>query len=775
MTGPVVAVSGTAVTSPAVSDTAVSDTAESDTAESDTGVRTSAGGEPQPPGAPLVALAGVAVYSGMAVAVLAFGVASAVAAASPAWHEVLHEWGLRTGLAGRAALAMADASHRVQPPTQLVLDYGFSLFNLALAGLLVWLRPRERTALLLATAMVGTAAVFNLQAYGVYEALAATPIDTALHLGLQLVAAVSYVFALLCFPDGRLVPRWPRWALAALYVPLTAVVATLAFRVEGTSRTVALIMYFGLLTPMAGVAAQAYRYRRSPTPLERQQARLVFWALIPALLVGLFVLTSAARETAFTGFAGRPVALIPVALFRVFQPVFALIPLALFAGILRYRLWNIERVISRTLLYGILAGFVSFVYVAVVVGIGRAVGSHGNNAVLSILATGVVAVAFEPVKARVNRFANRLVYGKRATPYEVLSELSERMAESVPTEELLSRVARTIAEGTGAVRSDVWLVVGDDARVVATWPQGAAAAAGLAPAVLTAEELAKDGVYIPGVTESVTVRHHGEALGALAVTKPAGESLTPTEEKLLADVGAQAGLVLRNVRLNAELMARLDELRSSRQRLVAAQDEERRRLERNLHDGAQQQLVALKVMVGLVERMAEEGEPVAELLAEVTKAAGEALENLRDLARGIYPPLLAAEGLPAALRAHAAKVPVPVTIEVDGVGRYPQDIEAAVYFCCLEALQNVSKYAGASAVTLMLQQLDGVLCFRLADDGKGFDPVTTVYGSGCQNMADRLDALGGSLQIASEAGWGTAVSGRIPCSPLPAAAGTGPQ
>ncbi|MGI9119798.1 MAG: hypothetical protein ACR2G7_06720, partial [Acidimicrobiales bacterium] len=417
----------------------------------------SAGSEPQSPRALLVALGLLAAYTVMAVAVLGFGVASAVAAASPSWHESLHEWGMRPDIFGRAALAMADTSHRVQPPLQLALDYGFSLFNLALAGLLVWLRPRERTALLLATAMVGTAAVFNLQAYGVYEALSATRVDAALHLGLQLVAAVSYVFALLCFPDGRLVPRWPGWALGALYGPLTAVVSTLAFQVEGTSRTVALIMYFGLLTPMAGVAAQAYRYRRSPTPLERQQARLLFWALIPALLVGLFVLTSGAREAAFPGFAGRPVALIPVELFRVFQPVFALIPLALFAGILRYRLWNIERVISRTLLYGILAGFVSAVYVGVVVGIGRAVGAHGNNVVLSILATGVVAVAFEPVKARVNRFANRLVYGKRATPYEVLSELSGRMAASVPTEDLLSTVARIIAEGTGARRAHVWL------------------------------------------------------------------------------------------------------------------------------------------------------------------------------------------------------------------------------------------------------------------------------------------------------------------------------
>ncbi|MDQ3571061.1 MAG: hypothetical protein M3396_10690, partial [Actinomycetota bacterium] len=381
----------------------------------------------------------------VALMVLLAGALSAVASSSPGFHDQLHEWGLEPTPFGKSALAMADAAHRAQPIGGLVVDYGFSIFNLALAGFLVWLRPRDRTARLLAIGMVGIAAVFNLQAHGVYEAGSGDQLETISHDVLHLVAAVAYIFALLSFPDGRLVPHWGRPAKVALYAPATIIVAVAAFQVQGTTRTVALILYFGLLTPIAGVASQAYRYRRSPTPIERQQARLLFWALVPAVVVGLFMLTKGVQETAFETFEGRALPVVPVELFRVFQPVFALIPLALFVGILRYRLWGIDRVVSRTLLYGILAGFVTAVYVGVVVGIGRLVGDQGadrGNLGLSILATGIVALAFEPVKERVNRVVNRLVYGKRATPYEVLSEFCEKVADTVATEDLLSRLAR---------------------------------------------------------------------------------------------------------------------------------------------------------------------------------------------------------------------------------------------------------------------------------------------------------------------------------------------
>ncbi|HVL99520.1 MAG TPA: ATP-binding protein [Egibacteraceae bacterium] len=697
----------------------------------------------------------LAAYAGFALVVLGMGVVSAVAAAVPGLHETLHYHGVLDTLLGRGAEAMAKASHHAQPPAQLAIDYVFSLFNLALAALLLWLRPRDRTARLLVLGMVGTAAIFNLQAYGVYEELEGTLLDTIVHDAFHLVATVSYVLALLLFPDGRLVPRWSRGALVAFYVAATAAVAALGFRLVGTSRTLAVVIVFGLLTPAVGVASQAYRYRRSRSPVEHQQGRLLFWALTPALLLGLYVLTQGVTQSAMETFEGRAITVIPAELFRIFQPVFAIIPIALFVGLLRFRLWNIERVISRTIVYGLLAGFVGAVYIGLVVGVGRVVGAQGDSVLLSVVATGVVAVAFQPARERAQRLANRLVYGRRATPYEVLSAFAERVAEAVPTEETLARMARVLAEGTAARRVDVWLAVGGELRPAASWP---AQASTPAPIPLLNRELPPLG----HVTAACPVRHQGELLGALSVKKPGSEGLGPTEEKLLGDLAAQAGLVLRNARLTTELLERLAELRASRQRLVSAQDEVRRRLERNIHDGAQQQLVALKVKIRLAERMVEKGRPVDELLHTLAAETDEAIDTLRDLARGIYPPLLAAEGLPAALRAQAAKAPLPVAVSAEGIGRYDQALEAAVYFCCLEALQNIAKYAEASRAEISLVDDGETLRFTVTDDGHGFDPVKTAHGLGLQNMADRVDALGGRLVVGSAPGEGTTVTGSVP-------------
>jgi len=223
-------------------------------------------------------------------------------------------------------------------------------------------------------------------------------------------------------------------------------------------------------------------------------------------------------------------------------------------------------------------------------------------------------------------------------------------------------------------------------------------------------------------------------------------------------------LVLKNVGLNRELLARLDDLRASRQRLVTAQDEERRRIERNLHDGAQQHLIALKMKVGLAEGIAEPESKARPILAQLKHDADEAIDNLRELARGIYPPLLASDGLGAALRAHAGRLTVPVELELDGVPRQPREVESAIYFCCLEALQNVAKYAEASRVRVRVWTGDSSLAFKVEDDGRGFDPATAVRSSGLQNMRDRLEALGGSLEVRSTVGTGTTVQGRTPLS-----------
>jgi signal transduction histidine kinase len=259
-----------------------------------------------------------------------------------------------------------------------------------------------------------------------------------------------------------------------------------------------------------------------------------------------------------------------------------------------------------------------------------------------------------------------------------------------------------------------------------------------------------------GGTTTVPVRHQGELLGALTLTKPPNETLTPTERKLVADLAAQAGLVLRNVRL-------IEDLRASRQRLVAAQDEERVRLERNLHDGAQQQLVALAVKQRLVESVLERDPPKARaLMAELQAQTAEALETLRDLARGIYPPILADKGLEAALEAQIRRAAVPIELEADVPNRYPREIEAAVYFSCLEALQNVAKYANASRTVVRLNDAPGWLTFTVADDGVGFDAARTTFGTGIMGIRDRVEALGGELTIEPEPGGGIRLSGSLP-------------
>jgi signal transduction histidine kinase len=214
--------------------------------------------------------------------------------------------------------------------------------------------------------------------------------------------------------------------------------------------------------------------------------------------------------------------------------------------------------------------------------------------------------------------------------------------------------------------------------------------------------------------------------------------------------------VLRNVRL-------IEELKASRQRLVTAQDEERRKLERNIHDGVQQQLVALAINLRLARQMTERDLAKAnELLERSGQEVTETLEDLRDLARGIYPPLLAAQGLAEALTAQAAKAAIPVEIVSDGLSRYTQEMEAAVYFCCLEALQNVAKYSRASHATLWLAEQDGHLVFEVQDDGKGFDASNQSLGTGLQGMSDRLSALDGTLEVRSRPGEGTTVIGRLP-------------
>jgi signal transduction histidine kinase len=584
------------------------------------------------------------------------------------------------------------------------------------------------------------------------------------------------ILLFLLFPDGR-VPsgRWRPVLWLALAAPAltTALFALTPGRMTGgfaQLTSVRVINPLGIraaggvirvLSPIGGFscllaaflagAALAARFR-SRRGDERQQikwlafAGTAFLAELALTMVGAATLGNSAAGDTWGN-----------TMYTVMSATLGLgIPAACAVAILKYRLYGIDVVISKTVVYAVLAAFITAVYVLLVVGAGALAGSGGRPSLgLSILATAVVAVAFQPVRERVQRFANRLVYGRRATPYEALSQLSERMASTYATEDLLPTMATIVAEATGAARADVWLRDGGELRAVASWPAGADPR----PAVALA------GGEFPGrgADRRVPVMYHGELLGALSITKKRGDAFTPTEDKLVSDLATQAGLMLRNVGLTEQLIARLAELRTSRERLVTAQDRERQRLERDIRGGAQRQLAGLASKLELAAQALEHDEAQAKaLLNQVTSHTAQALKDLRELARGIYPALLADMGIAAALDAQARKAPIPVSVEAGGIGRYPQETEAAVYFCALEALRNAAKHAHASRASVRLSENNAELQFEVADNGQGFDPATTQQGTGLQGIADRIDALGGHVHIDSAPGQGTKINGQVP-------------
>jgi signal transduction histidine kinase len=510
----------------------------------------------------------------------------------------------------------------------------------------------------------------------------------------------------------------------------------------------------GTVILAAAFVSLAVRYRSGRREVRQQ----IKWLALAAVAVACCQ-AAALLAVAATGDASNPVTVTAY----VVIPIMALfgIPAIITLAILKYGLYQIDVIINRAVQYGLLSATLTGVYVGIVVGIGTLAGYSGGP-VLTIAAAVTVALLFQPVRHRAQVLANRLVYGERATPYQVLADFAEDMAGQLDFDIALDRMASILAAATGAVRVEIWVRVGAQLRPQVIWPRGSAPPATVPlidDAQLPAFELA---------TRAVAVRHADELLGALAIQKPRNEPVTAAEDKLLAHLASQAGLVLRNVRLTAELQATIDDLRASRLRLVRAQDEERQRIERNLHDGAQQQLVALMIQLSLLEDSAGDSGEVRQVTGQLRAGLHAAIDDLRALARGIYPPLLADQGLGPALRAQVGRAPLPVMVEADGIGRYPRDAEAAVYFCILEALQNTAKYARASRAAVALSCPGSNLEFTVTDDGAGFDTATASHGTGLQGMADRLAAAGGTLRISSAPGLGTTISGRLPVAELAA-------
>jgi signal transduction histidine kinase len=412
-----------------------------------------------------------------------------------------------------------------------------------------------------------------------------------------------------------------------------------------------------------------------------------------------------------------------------------------------------------------LAGFVVWVYVVVVLGGGVLLGRTDSPSVpLSVLATTVVALLFARVQAALERATIRWGLGA-ATSYDVLSHFSETVSSAYAADELPARMAMLLAQGTGANWAQVWLNVSGSLTLAATWPPEVDAER--LPPPLRPE----DTVVTDEGLRTLPVRDGSQLLGVLRLHERPDLALTLVEERLFAGLAAQAGLVMKWVGLQAELddrraelLVRSEEIRASRERLIETQDSERSRLERDLHDGAQQHLVALTVNLRLADTIAGRSpDRAAGVLSEQAAAAEVAIETLSTLSRGIYPRQLADEGLGAALRSAVAGSPMPVSIDTTGLARLPAPVEAALYFCCMEAVQNAAKHSQAATVSVRVEGNPHWWQLIVTDDGIGFDQAhAPASGAGLANLRDRMDAIGGTVQVVSSQRNGTTVTAVIP-------------
>jgi signal transduction histidine kinase len=647
---------------------------------------------------------------------------------------------------------IAEVSHQAEGTKEIVLDYAFSIVSLGLGVFLVLLRPRERMARVFGIAMIGTAAAYNLQSHA---ALATAEAFDGLHGNLHPITGITYIYALVLFPDGKLIPRFSNRLLRVGYRAAFFIAVTMFLGVTGTilpdysQHPAALVLTFGMAIPLIGMVAQWFRIRRAPTSEARQQSRLLLLALAASFSFGVILLLALGIDipALIRPNLSDPAALVAsdARAFRVFQPLFVVIPLALFAGILRYRLWDIDLVIRRTIVYGALAGFIGATYVGVVVLLGDAVGGRTG---LSIAATVLIAVAFDPLRTRLQRLANRLVYGERASPYEVMADLSHRLSGTTAPADVVRSIAEGVALGVGAVRARATLFLPSGARIHGTFPP----------------EEEEPPVY----DRTIELTHHGEPVGELAIGKRPGDALRSAENRLLEAVGSQVAIALHSLRLAERLRGRLDDLQrstvqldASRRRIVSAQDAERSRLERDIHERVELPLMAIGSTISAAENPSGNGDRVLETLDRAAAEANRVQDVLREVARGVFPPLLADRGVVPALESQARKTSAAVTVTATGLEeRFDEHAEAAVYFCCVQAMRSAARRARDTTVEVKLTGEDAWVSFEIRDAAHGLSDAATS-GADLQVMVDRIESVGGRLEIRA-APEGTTVSGRVP-------------
>jgi len=648
----------------------------------------------------------------------------------------------------------------------------------ALAGAFAVIRrPFERQgALALAgTALGAIAALFAavLQAHAHGTAVNTTVLSVA-RLAVPVAVALLPVAAmhlLLGLPDGSC--RLSRAAIAGGYVVGAAVGVAMWTRRPALPLWPVAVesVVFGSI----GVIGSQRRYARS-RGVERQRMQWFGWAVA----VGGEMLVLALALRVLWGWPTRPWLVVMVSSLPL--------AVALAMGSSRRLAGRIDRILAHTVSLAGLTGIVVVVYLVIVVGLGHTP-THDQRSLLalSMAAAAVAALLYGPARQRLTQYANRIVYGEREAPDAVLRTFGSRLSRAIPMDELLLQVAESLRKTLGLSAAEVWTGSGGRLERTVSVPD-----VPVERLTLNDEEttvVARAGVtgtawveiWLPSLLrdrEDSVVRvapttHSGQVLGLIvAVRPPDSEPFTSDDDTMLAELARQVALALHNVELDSALQESLDEvrrqadeLRASRARIVAAADAARRQIERNLHDGAQQHLVALAVNVRLARQLAErDPEASGKILDQLGEAVQEAVQELRALAHGIYPPLLIDRGVAEALRSAAGRAALPTEVDAEGLDRYSPEREAAVYFCCMEALQNAGKHAGDGAAAFVRVWQEGAnLLFEVRDTGAGFDAAGTLAsGAGFVNMSDRVGAIGGTFSVTSAPGAGTTVAGSIP-------------
>ncbi|MGN6672274.1 MAG: sensor histidine kinase [Thermomicrobiales bacterium] len=614
----------------------------------------------------------------------------------------------------------------------------------AAAFLLVRKRSDEVIALLVAVFLIASnAADFppNLFAH-----LATEPVRANLHLAVTLTFAVLSLWLFFLFPDGRFIPRWTI-AVAVVWVLQSASDFYIVHSIEDNGPLASGIEY--AIAIAAVIIAQVYRYRRVSGPVQRQQTKWVLGGL------GVFFVTFAAGNV-YLGANGLLVdgnpterAAIPWLIFTLALTAGSLcVPVALVVAILRYRLFAIDIIFNRALVYSGLTAAIVGLYVLIVGYLG-ALFRTGDNLVISLIATGVVAVLFQPLRAWLQRGANRLLYGERDEPYAVISRLGQRLEATLAPDAILPAIVETVA---GALKL----------------PYAAIALGSPASGAIAATT----GAPVPDPLH-LALTYQGEPVGELLLAPRApGEAFSAADRRLLADLARQAGVATRAVRLADEARQLAADLQASRERLVLAREEERRRLRRDLHDGLGPRLASLTLRVETArDRLA--ADPLADqLLADLAERMAEAVADIRRVVYALRPPALDDLGLVGAMRqavegyqpgatrfvieAPAALPPLPAAVEV------------AAYHIVQEALTNVVRHAGARdcVIRLALDAALPALTIEIEDDGRGIAPDRTA-GVGLTSLRERAAELGGACDIGAGRAGGTLVRATLPCHPVP--------